>query len=679
MLTKEPCKTAIIGLSNAHRKKQMSKVTLANVGSLIDATTAKNTINSNMAAIMTAMENTLSRDGTYPSHMLADLDMNSNRILNLPAPVSGLEPFRLTDAQSLILSKSTGAVDNNSYTSVSVAALSNISASVTGIFVYGFAAVGDGGAAHYKKVVSATTGIYSFLSADGARWQIAESAIDPRMVGAKGDGATNDAPAMQIAVDTAAKTCGKVVVSKGNYILNARINFPTTAGEALVFTGSGGAYFTRGASYTSGALFYIANNPNPLSSWLDISNITIIAANGAYVTGGYAIEIVNRENVRLTDIFIYDGFGGVSLATAGTIYLNNVFYLQSSTYATTLGISSAGFVTSGTISAIFINNCGFVGNNTQSANCLSYGIYVGAADGIQISNTFVGGTEGIHFEGNATSSVNDVYISNLVIDNCRTAAVNFQGNASGGKIYTNIRFANSHINVRNDSLLGTGINVNITGNVDFVTFVGCNINLSYGVCVNIEGVNSYTGTPRQSIKFIGCDISANCVSGAWPIVALANGTSGVSFVDCDLCNRSGSITGAATYGITLAASNADIKVIGCTLTNLVTGTIFPGSGTHTGIIIKNNRGIDDIVGSVTCAASITVPFNPVFQVTGAAVNISTILGGWRGREIIIINNTNTASALTFVSGGNIWPPTSTIVTQRATKFVYDGTVWRSLS
>lgn len=75
----------------------MTKLTLNNVGSLIDATTAQTTLNSNNAATVTAMENTLSRNGDTPNQMQAPLDMNSNHILNLPAPVGGLEPLRLQD------------------------------------------------------------------------------------------------------------------------------------------------------------------------------------------------------------------------------------------------------------------------------------------------------------------------------------------------------------------------------------------------------------------------------------------------------------------------------------------------------------------------------------------------------------------------------------------------------
>lgn len=78
------------------------KLTLNNVGSLIDATTAANTINSNSTAIVTALENTLSRDGTVPNKMVANIDINSNRILNLPAPVNAFEPLRLQDLNDFV-------------------------------------------------------------------------------------------------------------------------------------------------------------------------------------------------------------------------------------------------------------------------------------------------------------------------------------------------------------------------------------------------------------------------------------------------------------------------------------------------------------------------------------------------------------------------------------------------
>lgn len=78
-----------------------NKVTLADVGNLIDATTAATTINSNSAAIVAAVNNTLSLDGTSPNQMQASLDMDSNRILNLPTPLSNYEPIRLIDVNTI--------------------------------------------------------------------------------------------------------------------------------------------------------------------------------------------------------------------------------------------------------------------------------------------------------------------------------------------------------------------------------------------------------------------------------------------------------------------------------------------------------------------------------------------------------------------------------------------------
>jgi len=81
----------------------MSKIILSSVGSIQqNPTTAQTEINSNFSTIQTAFDNTLSRDGTSPNPMGADLDMNNQRILNLPAPITITEPLRLSDLNSFI-------------------------------------------------------------------------------------------------------------------------------------------------------------------------------------------------------------------------------------------------------------------------------------------------------------------------------------------------------------------------------------------------------------------------------------------------------------------------------------------------------------------------------------------------------------------------------------------------
>lgn len=77
----------------------MTKITLTHVADLTQPTTAATTINADMDIIQSAMDNTLSRDGTSPNQMETNLDMNDYQILNLPEPATELSPLRLKDLQ----------------------------------------------------------------------------------------------------------------------------------------------------------------------------------------------------------------------------------------------------------------------------------------------------------------------------------------------------------------------------------------------------------------------------------------------------------------------------------------------------------------------------------------------------------------------------------------------------
>lgn len=63
----------------------MSKLTLEDLANLNNPTSAVATINANNALIEAALENTLSRDGTSPNNMTADLDLDGNTVINSDA------------------------------------------------------------------------------------------------------------------------------------------------------------------------------------------------------------------------------------------------------------------------------------------------------------------------------------------------------------------------------------------------------------------------------------------------------------------------------------------------------------------------------------------------------------------------------------------------------------------
>ena len=76
----------------------MAKVTLFDLSS---GSFTVDLLNSNFDAIEAAFEKTLFRDGTAPNTMLANLDMNSYRILNLPNAASNGEPVTLGQLTAL--------------------------------------------------------------------------------------------------------------------------------------------------------------------------------------------------------------------------------------------------------------------------------------------------------------------------------------------------------------------------------------------------------------------------------------------------------------------------------------------------------------------------------------------------------------------------------------------------
>ena len=81
----------------------MTKVTLSDVTGTQNQTSLAATINANHDAIIAAVENTLSLDGTSPNAMEADFDMNSNKIINVADGTNAHEAINKGQLDDIVL------------------------------------------------------------------------------------------------------------------------------------------------------------------------------------------------------------------------------------------------------------------------------------------------------------------------------------------------------------------------------------------------------------------------------------------------------------------------------------------------------------------------------------------------------------------------------------------------
>lgn len=244
----------------------MAKLTLQDPSSVSNETSFLAQIAENNRETEEALENTLSRDGTTPNQMGADLDMNSNFITNTPDPTLDGHTVNkgYLDAQlaAAILGDLSGTVqytsekgvangyaslDSNGHVTASqiptitenvryIETYTELSAQLSGdltddavFYVTGRSTVGDGGEGLFRyssddistEVASDTQeGVYIPLDSDatgasGGFIRQYTGRADIRWFGAVGDDSTQNRDAIQGAIDV----CGHILIPEGTFLV----------------------------------------------------------------------------------------------------------------------------------------------------------------------------------------------------------------------------------------------------------------------------------------------------------------------------------------------------------------------------------------------------------------------------------------------------------------------------
>lgn len=579
----------------------MSKITLTDLVNLENQNTAVNGINTNNTVLETALDNTLSRDGTAPNQMLSSLDMNSHQILNLPNPLTQSSPLRLEDLNTFIgggtieaiptggtsgqvLTKASNVnfdvawsppVANPSYNTNALAAAVSLPATTKALVTFGYYSQGDGGGGTYIRTTANPGHNFSirtldrFLpdgstsSSNGGWWLgvTGGNLVNIKNHGTKGDGSTDDAPAIRSAYAQAVPG-QNLYVPYGNYYCNSTVNSAVLdngksigiIGEGWAVNGSiGGAQFILGPSIADFSDFIHLYNSSDRNIYSTTFKDFCIRPYTGFYTAGVGRHAIYIDGTGTQNYFEYN------------LITDRVFFGNMKTGDSIKSFSDPANLGGGALNNSLITNC-----NLMSVNLKNVG------DNVTIfRNTFgqqeLQGKSGLIYDQvSGATSVNILY--NLFANVNGQVIVNsgVSPQLIGNEFESTPGVANTHgsmidISGATAKVLG-GL---IAGNtISQLSTVGTIYPISTDVSENLTIVNNRISIPSGSTFHAISSVNTTNL-------AFNNNyttTNGVA-VDASIANSSGSINSTK---INIGTANGtDLLNVGGVVT--VSGLHMPGS------------------------------------------------------------------------------------------------------
>lgn len=613
------------------------------------------TINSNFQALRDAFDNTISRDGSTPNAMDADLDMNSKDILNVKSlSVNGLfingqvvEPGTINyngvikETQVATAGQTVFNLTTVTYTP----GINNLSVYVDGEYqnfsnysetnptsVTFFSGLTLGAIVDFVVIsinslsgtADATNVTYIPQGAGATTTTVSnklKETISVKDFGAIGDGVTDNTTAFQNAFNYANSLGGCTI-----YIPPGRYRKADTAGSRWIMYSN----TTLMGAGASSVIFFddkdtVARSGNDM---LYFNNVTNIAFDNFKIEGT-ALVYTNETNQKQC----LTGENVVGLRVTNLIIEKLRYMATAFGYATNVYMSGNqldyivrdGLRTVASDNVIITNNIlRRVTDDCIAVHSLDAETVPGA--GVVISNNVIEACQGIKVLG-----AKFVTVTGNVLRRCLRGPIDIDIPATGVE-------GNTHqfsIDVSNNNISDTFGNLGI----NYTIFVRQNIGKSAGGLGTFPGVNSIpyaynynnnidSGTPVILGQF-GIRIANNTINRTLPDGVLYSSWGYGEMFDRNTTNFISDPTVTSTYfqthGIVVTAPITSMQISG----NNISGTGTGFSAILMSIVGSTNR--QDYSDTV-------ISYNNIIDCPGAGINLSTLGSGSGAKQIVITNN-----------------------------------------
>lgn len=425
----------------------------------------------------------------------------------------------------------------------------------------------------------------------------------------------------------AAGPIGRVVIPAGLHTIRGKITIPGSYKTSL--RGSGAFTTILQTSITTGD--FILYNTGAAAG-VDLGDFGINDLTGTFHTSGAMIKILNRPYGVVSNIWMDNAYDGIIVGDNSNTFYSNIFI---SCFHNGLTIQST-VQSGGGYCNILVS--------TNGANAIAY-LITGQTVGVSFTACGCGAAintttnYGVYILQPSVGLSNELCFTNCILDGHGTTII----------------------------MVGTGTYKN-----NSVIFTGCRINgFYYGFVAN----GAWNG-----IRIIGCTVYGATAGILWADVRASsivgchvNGTtaginlSGGTVSDIIIKNNGIGKDVIPGYGIALAGTLINVQIGDNDISFSTAAFLFSSLGY---ILNGNNIGLDNLIGTVADAATVTFPPNLYFTLTGTGTAVTAIAGLWVGRHGYFI--CTNASPPQFTAGATIGN-TFTPVQNKLVNYYFDGT------